>query len=171
MSPQKTQIQWIAGTFGFIFISDQIAKAIVIRNIEPHQAYRGDVFFHFTHQRNTGLIGGVFSDVPLVAYIAPLAGLAVLAYMYTQLNRESRSQAIAYGMLIGGALGNILDRIRLGSVTDYMQFHFYFIPFDFPWKYYPAFNIADAGIIIGVCLLFITLSLYPISEEHAPGDN
>ena len=106
----------------------------------------------------------------MIAFIAPIFAFAVLVYMYTQLNPESRVQAVAYGMIMGGAIGNILDRIRLQSVTDFLQFHFYFIPFDFPWKYYPAFNIADAGIIVGVCLLFITLSWKSESKDHVPRD-
>jgi len=170
MNPRKKQALWIFSVLGTVFTLDQISKAIVIRNVEAHAPYRGDIFFHVTHQRNTGLIGGAFSDIPLVAYIAPLFAFLVLVYMYTQLNTHSRIQAIAYGMIMGGATGNILDRLRFGSVTDFLQFHFYFIPFDFPWKYYPAFNIADAGIILGVSLLFITLSLNSESEKHVPGD-
>ncbi len=170
MNHKKKQALWITSVFGIIFTLDQITKAIVIRNIEPHAPYRGDIFFHFTHQRNTGIMGGAFSDVPMVAYIAPVFAFAVLIYMYTQLNLQSRLQALAYGMVMGGALGNILDRIRLGSVTDFLQFHFYFIPFDFPWKYYPAFNIADAGIMVGITLLFITLTKNSESKEHVPGD-
>jgi signal peptidase II len=59
-------------------------------------------------------------------------------------------------MVLGGAVGNFIDRIRLGSVTDFLQFHFYFIPFDFPWKFYPAFNLADTSIVIGVFILVLT---------------
>ena len=78
---------------------------------------------------------------------------------------------IAYGMILGGALGNFIDRIRLGAVTDFFQFHFLFIPFDFPWKYYPAFNIADSGIICGVILLFFTLNTAGTPEETTPEEN
>lgn len=81
--------------------------------------------------------------------------------MYRQLDPASRLQAIAYGCVLGGALGNLIDRFRHGSVTDFLQFHFLFIPFDFPWKYYPSFNIADAGIICGIVVLFFTLSTMP----------
>jgi signal peptidase II len=60
-------------------------------------------------------------------------------------------------MIGGGAVGNnLLDRLIHGSVTDFLQFHFYFVPFEFPWKYYPAFNVADSAICTGVFLLIVT---------------
>ena len=59
-------------------------------------------------------------------------------------------------MIVGGAFGNIIDRILFRSVTDFLQFHFYFIPFDFPWKVFPAFNVTDAAIDVGVVLLIIS---------------
>ena len=62
---------------------------------------------------------------------------------------------LLFQLIAGGALGNIIDRIRLGSVTDFLQFNFYFIPFEFSWKRYPAFNVADSAICVGVFLLVI----------------
>ena len=171
MVTRKQQFLWIGGVLGFVLGLDQILKVWIVRTIEPHAPYRGDVFFHFTHQRNTGLMGGSFSDIPLVAYIAPVIAFFVLIYMYRQLSPESRVQSIAYGMILGGALGNFIDRIRLGAVNDFFQFHFLFIPFDFPWKYYPAFNIADSGIICGVILLFFTLNTAGTPEETTPKEN
>jgi signal peptidase II len=169
MTPRKKQVTWIASVLSLVFVADQISKVLIMKHIAPHMAPRYDVFFHFTHQRNTGLIGGVFHDIPMIAYIAPVIAFAFLIYMYTQLNPASRLQTIAYGMIMGGAMGNILDRMRLQSVTDFLQFHFYFIPFDFPWKYYPAFNIADMSIIMGVILLFITLTF--MHEKLEPDQN
>ena len=161
---RKQQLFWIGGVLLLTFLLDQITKALIIHYIAPDAPYRGDVFFHFTHQRNTGLIGGVFSHNPIVGKIMPLIAMGILFYMFKQLKQASRIQSIAFGMIMGGAFGNFLDRIRLGAVTDFFQFHFYFIPFDFPWKYYPAFNIADAGIMIGVFTLLFTLN--PKAEEH-----
>lgn len=139
-----------------VLVADQVSKAIVIATIEEDQGYRGDTFFHFTHQRNDGLVGGMFSGLRKVTYIAPLAATVVLIYLFRHLDPASRFQAIAYGMIMGGAIGNFIDRLRLGSVTDFLQFHFYFIPFDFPWKYYPAFNVADSCICVGVGVLVLS---------------
>lgn len=163
---RKSQCCWIGGVLLITFLLDQVSKALVIHYLEPDMPYRGDTFFHFTHQRNTGLVGGAFSDIPLVPIVAPLVAMAILAYMFKQLSQSSRIHSIAYGMILGGAIGNFLDRIRLGSVTDFFQFHFLFIPFDFWWKYYPAFNIADSGIMIGVFMLLFTLNPKTKEAEH-----
>lgn len=168
-APRKRQLSWIGGVLVLTFLLDQMTKALVIHYIAPDAPYRGDVFFHFTHQRNFGLIGGAFSHIPLLGKIMPLFAMGILFYMFKQLNPASRIHSMAFGLLMGGAFGNFLDRIRIGSVTDFFQFHFYFIPFDFPWKYYPAFNIADAGIMIGVFTLLFTLN--PKAEEHVSSNS
>jgi len=137
--------------------------------IESPPPYREKVFFHFTHQRNEGLVGGLFSDYPVVTYVAPVIATIVLVYLFRHLNPASRIQSLAYGMVLGGALGNITDRVRFGSVTDFLQFHFYFIPFDFPWRYYPAFNVADSCITVGVVLLILSWNTghHVKSKSHA----
>jgi signal peptidase II len=149
---------------GFVFFVDQLSKTIVRNTIEPNQPYRGEVFFHFTHQQNRGLIGGSFSGIPFLPYVLPIIAFCLLIYMYRMLSPNHKIQYIAFGAIIGGALGNYFDRIRIQSVTDFLQFHFLFIPFDFPWKYYPAFNIADSGIFLGVAILLFTLK--PNEERH-----
>lgn len=171
----KRQLCLIVGAFLVVFVLDQVSKYLIIQNIPQDAPFRGDVFFHFTHQRNTGIIGGAFGSIPWVAKVLPFFALGILFYLFKQINRDSLIQAISYGMIWGGALGNILDRMRLGWVTDFFQFNFYFIPFDFPWKYYPAFNIADAGIMIGVFTLLFTLNPKPEefteAEEHASSNS
>ena len=84
-----------------------------------------------------------------------LFATAVLVYLFKHLNPLSKLQSVAYGCVAGGAIGNLIDRFRLGSVTDFIQVHFVFVKFDFPWKLYPAFNIADSAICIGVAALII----------------
>ncbi len=91
----------------------------------------------------------------------------VLVYLFRHLDVYSIRQALAYGMVAGGAGGNLIDRIRLGHVTDFLQFYFYFIPFDFPWKRYPAFNVADSAICVGVFLLIISWHKVEGAERRA----
>ena len=158
MTPRRRQLLWICVALLITLCLDQSTKFALIRTLpegsvwpkgSPHR------LFWFAHERNTGLVGGLFSDIPLVAYVAPLMACGVLVYLFRHLNMASRVQSAAYGMIAGGAAGNLLDRIRLGSVTDFLQFHFYFVPFDFPWKRWPAFNIADSSICVGVFLLIV----------------
>ena len=167
MTFRRKQLIWIAVVFACVLIVDQVTKAIVVSLI-PEGSYtpaEGVRFFRFTHQRNPGLVGGMFVTRPIMAYIAPLGACVVLAYLFRYLNPGSRVQSLAYGLVAGGAAGNLLDRFRLGSVTDFLQFHFYFIPFDFPWKMYPAFNVADSAICTGVFLLVV--SWYVLGDHDA----
>jgi len=98
----------------------------------------------------------MFSGNRPVALLGPVFASLVLMYLFRYLDPASKVQSVAYGLVAGGAIGNLIDRFRLGWVTDFFQFHFYFIPFEFSWKRYPAFNVADSAICVGVVLLVIT---------------
>lgn len=156
MDEQRNHLRWLLTAFAVVVMADQITKAIVLAMLDVGTPYRPDTFFYFTHQRNEGLVGGAFAGMKLITYTAPIVATLVLIYLYRHLSADSRLQHVAYGMVLGGALGNFIDRLRLGSVTDFIQVHFYFIPFDFPWKFYPAFNLADSAIVIGVFILVLT---------------
>ncbi len=156
MTAQRTQLKWIVSAFAGVLALDQLTKILVRHNLEPGTPFRNDVFFRLVHYQNRGMVGGIFSDVPMVAFIAPLFALAVLIFLFRHLHRDSKWQAVAYGLIVGGALGNIIDRVLFRAVTDFLQFHFYFIPINFPWKIFPAFNVADAAIDIGVVLLILS---------------
>lgn len=173
---RKDQILWIAGVVFIVVVIDQVTKFLVMKYLPEGSETLGahpDEFFWITHQRNTGLVGGMFRDTGIVPLIAPLFATLVLAYLYTHLNPHSRWQSLAYGLVAGGAVGNLIDRFRLGSVTDFLQFHFYFVKFDFPWKLYPAFNVADSAICTGVVLLIILTwkTPQPEAQENAHVSN
>jgi signal peptidase II len=157
MTERKRQILFILCTLGVVFVVDQVTKMLVMANLEAGGVpWRYETFFWITHERNEGLVGGAFRDIPGLAFALALLATGVLIYLFRHLIMESKVQAIAYGMVAGGAAGNLVDRILHGSVTDFLQVHFYFIPFDFPWKQYPAFNVADSCICIGVVILIVT---------------
>lgn len=156
---RRHQVTLILSAFLLVLVLDQVTKAIITYTIPEGSVSfvgRDREFFFFTHTRNPGLVGGMFHGVPLVALVAPLLATLVLIYLYRHLDPASRLQAVSYGMIAGGALGNLIDRfLREGGVVDFLQFQFWFIPFDFPWKQYPAFNVADSAICVGVFLLLI----------------
>ena len=169
MTARQRQFKWLFTTLFCVLVFDQITKSIVLASIEVDPGYRENTFFYFTHQRNEGLVGGMFSGYPYVTLIAPIVATLTLIYLFRHLNPASRLQSLAFGMVMGGALGNLTDRIRLGSVTDFLQFHFYFIPFDFYWKFYPAFNIADSAIVVGVFVLVLSWNTTQPAQSDAPG--
>lgn len=157
---RKRQITVIVMVFLAVLIADQVTKELVLRGIiRSSTEFKPNTFFWITHARNEGLVNSMFDGVRLVTLGAPLIAMGVLAYLYRFLSPESRLQAISFGMVAGGAIGNYIDRVRLGSVTDFLQFSFYFIPFNFPWKYFPPFNVADTNICVGVFLLVVTLQI------------
>jgi len=169
MTPRKKQIIWILVVFLIVVSADQISKA-VIRTVFPdveRYYYRasGPVFFRFTHQINPGVVGGMFRENPVMAYAAPLFATCILLYLFRYLEPTSKLQSTAYGLIAGGAIGNLIDRLRLGHVTDFLEFHFYFIPFKFPWKDFPPFNCADTAICTGV--FFLIISWYWVGQNDA----
>jgi signal peptidase II len=169
VTPRKKQVLWIFIVFLTVLSADQATKSIV-RAVCPVEKYitlgGHPEFFRISHQENPGVVGGMFRDNRVLAHAAPILATFVLLYLFRHLDIASRIQSTAYGMIWGGAIGNLADRIRLGAVTDYLQFYFYFIPFDFPWKHYPAFNVADMCICAGVFSLIV--SWYWIGEKHVP---
>jgi len=149
---------------------DQITKAIILTQVpEDTGLYspQHPKFFQITHQRNPGLVGGMFRERPTLRSVAPVLACLVLLYLFRHLDATSKLQSLAYGLIAGGALGNLIDRVRLGSVTDFLQFHFYFIPFNFPWKQFPSFNIADSAICTGVFFLIVSWWAAPPMEQSA----
>ncbi len=170
MHAKDRRLRVILITFLVVLTADQVSKAIVMALIEVDRPPDFDVFFQFTHQRNPGLVGGMFREVPALAYVLPVFATGILVYLYRFLDPKSIWQTLAFGMVFGGAVGNLIDRFRLGSVTDFLQVNFYFIPFDFPWKFYPAFNVADSSVCVGVAILVITWNLAPPPEKsNVPG--
>lgn len=132
-------------------ILDQIVKYFVIRAFEPlgFGSITITSFFSFTLTTNPGVSMGYLpasSDLMrwgLVALTAAIS-LAVLVWMWREKNR---ADVIALGLVLGGALGNITDRIRFGHVIDYADLHFG------EWRPFYIFNLGDAAITIGVLIL------------------
>ena len=174
MTLRKRQLILIFAVLAVVVCADQIAKAAIVAKIPyPDTSFApggGPVFFRLTHRRNPGLVGGMFRNKPAMAFVAPIVASLVLVYLYRHLDAAAKLQSIAYGMIGGGAIGNLADRLRQGYVTDFLQFHFHFVPFDFPWKHYPAFNIADSCICTGVFLLIVTWHFAASDEARKQGD-
>lgn len=142
-----------------IVLADQVTKAIVVASVEPRRHGGTETtFFYITHERNPGLVFGQFGDVPWVARTAPVLASIVLIYLYRHIDPRPGFQALAFGLVGGGAIGNLIDRFFRGTVVDFLQFNFYFLPdiFGITNKRYPAFNIADTAICVGVAILVLT---------------
>jgi signal peptidase II len=124
-----------------VVVADQATKALVRASIargEPVEVFGG---LRLINGRNSGVAFGLFSDGgAIVAVLAGLALLAVLAFFVVHADRPLAWLAV--GLLAGGAAGNVVDRVREGAVTDFIDFSFW-----------PAFNVADIAVTSGVLLL------------------
>ena len=121
--------------------------------------------FYLTHVRNTGAAFGLFRDAPSAIRLTFFIGIASVAIVIIiqflrRLAPGDRLSALALGLILGGAVGNLIDRIRLGEVVDFLHFDLWG---GYSW---PDFNVADSAIVVGVGLLVLEL-LASEGEERA----
>lgn len=132
-----------------ILVADQISKVFFLDLMQQNPG--GIIvtpFFNLVMVWNTGVSFGLFSeDSASRSWTLIAVSFAVMIWLGWWLWRaHSALVAVALGMIIGGAIGNVIDRYRFGAVFDFLDFH------AFGW-HWPAFNVADSGIVIGVLLL------------------
>lgn len=147
-----------------VFLTDQVAKWIIIQTIPlSHPVPIIPDFFDLTHTRNPGAAFGAFANLPdsirlpFFFTTSTIALIAILLY-YFRLSDERRSPFVALALILGGALGNIFDRIFRGEVIDFLSFHWrnqWVNGSIGTWNWHiklewPAFNVADAAITVGV---------------------
>ena len=141
-----------------LFVLDQITKTYVKTNLPLGQS--NEIikdFFYFTHVENTGAAFGILKNGRYFFIVLTIIISLVLIYIIVK--NKSAFLRLSISIVLGGALGNFMDRLLYGKVTDF--FDFYIFGYD-----YPVFNVADACINIGTILLFI----YIIFIYKEPGD-
>jgi len=151
-----------------LFILDQITKVWVYKNLRIESFDQVEViksFFYIIHVGNEGAAWGMLSGYgELLSLIAVLALIAIYLLRHN-LKLYRIPMQIAFGLLVGGILGNTLDRLVHGHVIDFLDFRFPFqISYIMPTGQYPTFNVADCGISIGT-FLYLILSFYDTNEK------
>ena len=148
---------------------DQAAKWLVARSLDLHEYVPlVDGLLSLSHVRNRGAAFGLLSDAELphqsvLLAVMSLAALGAIAFYFVRLPPSARLPRLALALVLGGALGNLVDRVRLGYVVDFI--HVY-------WKQHqwPDFNVADSAITIGVTLLVLDILRSPGTEPSGkPG--
>jgi signal peptidase II len=132
-----------------VFTADQATKWWILEVVmNPPRAIPVTPFFNLVLGYNRGVSFGMFnSDGPWNAVIFTVIALAIVAWLLHWLTRTRRKlTGLSIGLVVGGALGNVLDRLRHPGVVDFLDFH------AFGW-HWPAFNVADAAIVVGAVLL------------------
>jgi signal peptidase II len=151
-----------------VVVLDRLAKWAVAKNIPLHESIQViPDFFRLTHVENSGAAFGLFADSPSEWKIAVLVLFSVVALVVVSalLWRNSHSMnttGIGLALILGGALGNLWDRLVSGRVVDFLLFYLG----QYQW---PAFNVADSAIVVGAGLLVfeILFSKAPAAEKSA----
>ena len=126
----------------FSLILDQSTKIIIRNNLSPGEHWPQNwEIIRFSHIRNTGAIFGTMQNMNNVLLIFSIIIIVLLIIYILSLTAINNNESISFGLIVGGGIGNICDRIFVGSVTDFID------PI-----YYPAFNFADSSIVIGIAL-------------------
>jgi signal peptidase II len=145
------------GALAVAFPLDQVSKFWVSSAISYGDRVTViDGFFYLTHVRNPGAAFGMFVDVPPEIRIPIFIGVSLVAVgiiisFYRSLAPGDRFTALTLGLILGGALGNLVDRIFRAEVVDFLQFRLWT---GYTW---PDFNFADSFIVVGVALLLLQL--------------
>ena len=159
----KIVIGWVTA----IVIADQVTKAIVDRTMSLHESIPIiEGFFNLTYIRNTGAAFGIFSGSHEVFRLPFLIGVSVLAigFIFVMLKRlrdDATGLTMALAFILGGAIGNLIDRVVYGEVIDFLDVYWA----DYHW---PAFNVADSFITIGVTITLFYLIRAKDDDPFAP---
>jgi len=149
---------------------DRLTKWLVIKRLpEGHDIAILPGVFQLSHWENTGAAFSMFADSnspwrPFFLIGLSLAALVLVAGILRNASRLDRPTAIGLSLILGGALGNVFDRIVSGAVTDFLDFYIG----DLHW---PAFNIADSAIVIGALLLVGEIMFAKSPAEEGPVTN
>lgn len=165
----KQKLKIIALIFPLILLFDQYTKSLIVKLVPIGTRIPVfENFFDIVHTRNKGAAFGFLNDWshewrdPFF-YIISLMAVGFLYYFLKQIPEKKKSHIVPIALIFGGAMGNITDRIFRGSVVDFLSLHWYdkmidwyifnqHINFDLVW---PAFNVADSAISVGVVWLLL----------------
>ena len=145
-----TPLQWLS--LGAIvlsaFVADQVTKHVVASSLSLGDALHVVGPFSIRHVQNSGIAFGLFSSATAVVIVLTTVAVAWMLIFFARSGARHPALPVALGLVIGGSVSNLADRVRLGFVTDFLDF-----------RYWPAFNLADSFIVIGVALLLAALVL------------
>jgi signal peptidase II len=155
---------WLCGA---VILIDQITKALVRSSLTPFES-RTIIpgLLDFIHVQNAGVAFGILNESPMnhqlkALLTTALAGLALLGigFYARQVHHHEKMARFGLSLILGGAIGNLIDRVRMGYVLDYVDVYWR------GWHFW-AFNVADASITIGAVLVFLDLLLVTRHASH-----
>ena len=146
---------WFFLVAGIVIGLDQLSKYLVRANMDLGQSIPEEGFFRFTYGTNTGGVFGFFSNQTFLITVAAIISVVVILLYSRHKMAQSMLVKVSLGLILGGSIGNLIDRIRLGAVTDFIDVG--------AW---PVFNLGDSAIDIGVVLLIAYLLMKMRKERR-----
>ncbi len=145
--------------------TDQLSKSWIRSTLAVGESMPETGFLRLTHVRNTGSAFGLFQDQTFLLTIIAFIGIATLLFFVLFMHRRfpflaTMPAKLTLGLILGGTVGNLIDRLRYGFVTDFIAV-----------GRWPAFNIADSAVVIGAILIVYLLIRLANSSEHRDGQN
>ena len=125
-----------------IIALDQVSKYFIKANMTPGQSIPGEGFFRITYSTNEGMVFGLFANQTFLITLTAIVGIAAIIIYSRYPIFNQVLVRVALGLMLGGAVGNLIDRIRLGEVIDFIDVG--------AW---PVFNLADSAVVVGVVLI------------------
>lgn len=168
MSAVKNKYIVLTTIFTFVVILDVITKAFIISTMMLHESFAViGGFFNITYVRNPGAAFGFLADAsPMFRSIFFLSVTIVVIVMILYYVIKSKDEEMlgiyALSLIVSGASGNLIDRVRFGEVIDFIDL--YIGP-----HHWPAFNVADSAISVGAALLLLEVFMQKKATPHKPG--
>jgi signal peptidase II len=140
-------MQWFALVVVTLTVigADQLTKRVVASALALGDAVGILGPFSIHHVRNSGIAFGLFSSATSIVIVLTTLAVGAMVVFFARSGQRHPLLPVSLGLVLGGSVSNLVDRLRLGYVTDFLDF-----------TYWPAFNLADTFIVIGVALLFVS---------------
>jgi len=148
---------WVLLIFFFGILSlDQWTKSLIVQKLLLYQKIEViQGFFNIIHVRNSGGAFGIFGGEKggfgsILFIVVSLIAIGVILFLFIRIKEEEKTLALSFSLILSGAVGNLIDRLRYGEVIDFLDFYL-------SSTHWPAFNIADSAICIGIGLMALEL--------------
>ena len=159
LPPAEQRFAWYSDrvlmlTIPAVFLLDQVSKQLIKTFLPYGESWPSDGAFRLTHVTNSGAAFGFFTNATPALVLASLVAIGFLVYFYRAHATPRPILRLAIGLQMGGAFGNLVDRLHTGSVVDFI---------DLAW--WPVFNLADSSIVVG---MFTLVGILLFAEQASP---
>lgn len=164
----RSWLPWLAAAA--VIAADRVTKGMILDNLEPGSWVEVVPGIALTHVHNRGIAFSLFSGggnlTRVLLHLVIFTSVVIIAALLVRHGRQSRLAGLSFGLILGGAIGNLIDRVLYGWVIDFV--HLWARIGDRVWSW-PDFNVADASITVGAVLLILSeLRSHRAESEDAP---